>query len=212
MAKYYPIFLNIVGKKCVVIGGGSVAWRKVCSLMEAGAMVTVVSPEFCSELEKETGIEKIRQKYSEELLGGAVIVVASTDDQEVNKKVYYDAVNRGIPVNVVDKPEYCSFIVPSSFTRGDLCISISTGGASPALASNIRAYLEKQFGDEYEKFVKLLSEMRRKVISEIEDESIRRAILQRIAGLDFLEIIRKDGISEAKRKMLALISEKILNG
>jgi len=212
MAKYYPIFLNIIGKKCVVIGGGSVAWRKVRSLKEAGAMVTVVSPEFCSELEKETGIEKIRQKYSEELLGGAVIVVASTDDQEVNKKVYYDAVNLGIPVNVVDKPEYCSFIVPSSFNRGDLCISISTGGASPALASNIRAYLEKQFGDEYEKFVKLLSEMRRKVISEIEDESIRRAILQRIAGLDFLEIIRKDGISEAKRKMLALISEKILNG
>jgi len=105
MVKYYPIFLNIIGKKCVVIGGGSVAWRKVRSLKEAGAMVTVVSPEFCSELEKETEIEKIRQKYSEELLGGAVIVVASTDDQEVNKKVYYDAVNLGIPVNVVDKPE-----------------------------------------------------------------------------------------------------------
>lgn len=210
MAKYYPIFLNIQDKKCVVIGGGNVAWRKVCSLKEAGARVTVVSPEFCPELEKETEIERIKQKYDKEFLKEALVVIASTDDEEVNKRIYSDAMEKGILVNVVDKPEFCSFIVPSSMVRGDLCISISTGGASPALARNIREYLEKQFGNEYDEFTKLLSEMRRKVLSEIVDESIRRDILQQIAALDMLEVVKERGILEAKKRMLEIISEKIL--
>jgi precorrin-2 dehydrogenase/sirohydrochlorin ferrochelatase len=209
MAKYYPILLNIQDKKCLVVGGGNVAWRKVCSLKDAGGRVTVVSPEFCPEMEKEPGIERIRQKYEEGFLDGVLVVVASTDDEEVNKKIYYDAVKRGIPVNVVDRPEFCSFIVPATIMRGDLSISISTGGASPALARNIRESLEKQFGDEYGEFAKLLSETRRKVLSEIPDESIRRDILQRIAGLDMLEIVKQKGIDEAKMKMLRIISEKI---
>ena len=209
MAKYYPILLNIQDKKCLVVGGGNVAWRKVCSLKDAGARVTVVSPEFCPEMGKETGIERIQQKYEERFLNGVLVVVASTDDEEVNKKVYYDAVKRGILVNVVDRPEFCSFIVPATINRGDLSISISTGGASPALARNIRESLEKQFGDEYGEFAKLLSETRRKILSEISNESIRRDILQRIAGLDMLEIIKQKGIAEAKKKILRIISEKI---
>ena len=209
MAKYYPILLNIQDKKCLVVGGGNVAWRKVCSLKDAGARVTVVSPEFCPEMEKEIGIERIQQKYEEGFLNGVLVVVASTDDEEVNKKVYYDAVKMGILVNVVDRPEICSFIVPATIIRGDLSISISTGGASPALARNIRENLEKQFGDEYGEFAKLLSETRRKILSEISNESIRRDILQRIAGLDMLEIIKQKGIAEAKKKILRIISEKI---
>ncbi|HHT9144362.1 MAG: bifunctional precorrin-2 dehydrogenase/sirohydrochlorin ferrochelatase [Candidatus Brocadiaceae bacterium] len=209
MAKYYPILLNIQDKKCLVVGGGNVAWRKVCSLKDAGARVTVVSPEFCPEMEKETGIERIQQKYEEGFLNGVLVVVASTDDEEVNKKVYYDATKRGILVNVVDRPEFCSFIVPATIIRGDLSISISTGGASPALARNIRESLEKQFGDEYGEFAKLLSEMRRKILSEISDESIRRDILQRIAGLDMLNIVKEKGVAEAKNKILEIISEKI---
>jgi precorrin-2 dehydrogenase/sirohydrochlorin ferrochelatase len=209
MAKYYPILLNIQDKKCLVVGGGNVAWRKVCSLKEAGARVTVVSPEFCPEMEKETGIERIQQKYEEGFLNGVLVVIASTDDEEVNKKVYYDAVKRGILVNVVDRPEFCSFIVPATISRGDLSISISTGGASPALARNIRESLEKQFGDEYGEFAKLLSETRRKILSEISDESIRRDILQRIAGLDMLNVVKEKGIAEARKKILGIISEKI---
>jgi len=209
MAKYYPILLNIQDKRCLVVGGGNVAWRKVCSLKDAGARVTVLSPEFCPEMGKETGIERIQQKYEERFLNGVLVVVASTDDEEVNKKVYYDAVKMGILVNVVDRPEFCSFIVPATIIRGDLSISISTGGASPALARNIRESLEKQFGDEYGEFAKLLSETRRKILSEISDESIRRDILQRIAGLDILEIVKQKGIAEAEKKILGIISEKI---
>ena len=209
MAKYYPILLNIQDKKCLVVGGGNVAWRKVCSLKDAGARVTVLSPEFCPEMGKEPGIERIQQKYEEGFLNGVLVVVASTDDEEVNKKVYYDAVKMGILVNVVDRPEFCSFIVPATISRGDLSISISTGGASPALARNIRESLEKQFGDEYGEFAKLLSETRRKILSEISDESIRRDILQCIAGFDMLEIVKEKGVAEARKKILGIISEKI---
>ncbi|HEY4482090.1 MAG TPA: bifunctional precorrin-2 dehydrogenase/sirohydrochlorin ferrochelatase, partial [Candidatus Brocadiaceae bacterium] len=116
---------------------------------------------------------------------------------------------KGILVNVVDRPEFCSFIVPATINRGDLSISISTGGASPALARNIRESLEKQFGDEYGEFAKLLSETRRKIISEVSDESIRRDILQRIADLDMLDVVKEKGIAEAKKKILGIISEKI---
>lgn len=193
----------------MVVGGGDVAWRKVCSLKEAGAKVTVISPQFCPELEEETGIERIKQKYSKEYLKDALIVIASTDNEEVNKGIYHDAIERGLLVNVVDKPEFCSFIVPASIMRGNLCLSISTSGASPALARNIREYLEKQFGDEYREFTSLLAEMRRKVLSEIKDESIRRNILQRIASLDMVEIVKKRGIDEVKKGMLAVISEEI---
>ncbi len=209
MAKYYPIFLNIQDKKCVVVGGGNVAWRKVCSLKEVGARVTVVSPEFCPELEKESGVERVKQKYGEGCLEGAFVVVASTDDEEVNKKVYFDAVQKGILVNVVDRPEFCSFIVPASVVRGDICISISTGGASPALARRIRERLEEQFGDEYGEFALLLSEMRKKILSEVSDESVRREILQRVAGLDMLDVVKKKGTAEAKKKMLEIASEII---
>ena len=212
MARYYPVFLSIQDKKCVVVGGGNVAWRKVCSLKEAGAKVTVVSPDFCPELERELGVERIRQKYDTGILKGAVLVVASTDDGVVNKKVFSDAVESGILVNVVDKPDLCSFIVPASIQRGDLCISISTGGASPALARNIREYLEGQFGEEFNEFTKLLSEMRRKMLSEIKDDSIRRDILQRIAGFDILEVMKQNGVPAAKKRILEIVSEKMSGG
>ncbi|MDR4509997.1 MAG: bifunctional precorrin-2 dehydrogenase/sirohydrochlorin ferrochelatase [Candidatus Brocadiaceae bacterium] len=208
MAKYYPIYLHIRDKKCVVVGGGKVAWRKVCSLREAGARVTVVAPDICAELSREEGVEIIKQKYDESFLKEAMIVIASTDDEQVNTTVYSDAMKRGLLVNVVDRPEFCSFIVPSSIERGDLRISISTGGASPALARNIRKSLEGQFGKEYCEFTRLLSEMRKKVLVEVRNESIRRDILQRIAGLDFLEVIKKDGPDVAQRRMLDVISEK----
>ena len=112
MAKYYPILLNIQDKKCLVVGGGQCRLAQGMQLKRCGCAGTVVSPEFCPEMGKETGIERIQQKYEEGFLDGVLVVVASTDDEEVNKKVYYDAVKRGILVNVVDRPEFCSFIVP----------------------------------------------------------------------------------------------------
>lgn len=204
--KYYPINLNIQGKKCVIIGGGEVAYRKACSLKEAGAEVTVVCPEPCTELAKEKGITLIEKRYDERDLDGAFLVIAATDDAEVNRNVFQDASKRNVLVNVVDCPELCSFIVPSSVVRGDLCISISTGGASPALAKRIREDLEKTYGQEYEHYLKLLSKMRNVAMSKITDPEKRRKILQRLAEPDIIELIKQHGTERAESELLNMIS------
>lgn len=135
----------------------------------------------------------MKQNYGEECLEGALVVVVSTNNEEIDKKVYFDAVKKGLLVNVVDRPEFCTLIIPASAVRGDICISISTGGASTALAKNLRKRLEEQFGNEYGEFAHLLSEMRKKIYSEITAESVQRHILQRVAGSDMLDIVKKNG-------------------
>ncbi len=206
MPKYYPIYLEIDKKKCVVIGGGDVAYRKACGLKEAGGEITVISPEFCNNFLSETEMVLNKKKYEESDLNQAVIVIASTNDESVNKKIYTDAVKRSIPVNVVDQPKLCSFIVPSIVKSGDLRISISTGGSSPALSKNIRKSLEKQFGSEYADLIELLSRMRKLALSTIKDDNVRKRVLTSFAENEYLEMIRKDGKSAVEDKMRDIIS------
>lgn len=205
MPKYYPVYLDVKGKKCVIVGGGNVAYRKACSLKEAGAKVTVISPDICPEMSNEKGLTLINKNYNENCLDGAMLVIAATDDEEVNKKVSLDAGKRNIIINVVDRPELCTFIVPATVKRGEFCISISTGGASPALAKNIRKELEVVFGPEYEGYVNLLNKMRDIAMSNVKDGAKRREILQRLAEKDILEIVKTNGIKEAEVKMKEII-------
>jgi precorrin-2 dehydrogenase/sirohydrochlorin ferrochelatase len=199
--------LDIKDKKCVIVGGGKVAYRKACSLKEAGADVTVISPDTCPEMTNEKGLVLINKNYDESCLDGAMLVIAATDNEEVNKKVSLDAGKRNIIINVVDRPELCSFIVPSTVKRGDLCISISTGGASPALAKNIRKELEDVFGPEYGEYIDLLTRMRDVAMSDVKDDAKRREILQRLAEKDILEIVKTKGTEEAEAKIREIISQ-----
>lgn len=207
MSKFYPIHLNVKGKKCVIIGGGKVAYRKACRLKESGADVVVVSLEICSEMVNEEGLVLIKREYDECFLDDALLVIAATDNEAINKKVLLDAEKRNIMVNVVDYPERCSFIVPSTINRGDLCISISTGGASPAVAKRIREWLEAAFGKEYEEYLDLLTKMRSVAMSRVEDSVKRRKILQRLAEKDIFDIVKDDGIESAEAKMREIIFE-----
>ncbi len=207
MSRFYPLYLDIKDKKCVIVGGGKVAYRKACSLKEAGADVTVISPDTCPEMAKEKGLALINKSYDESCLDGAMLVIAATDNEEVNKKVSLDAGKRDIIINVVDRPELCSFIVPSTVKRGDLCISISTGGASPALAKNIRKELEDVFGPEYGEYIDLLTRMRDVAMSDVKDDAKRREILQRLAEKDILEIVKTKGTEEAEAKIREIISQ-----
>ncbi len=207
MSKFYPIHLDIKGKKCVIIGGGKVAYRKACRLKESGADVVVVSPEVCSEMVNEEGFVLIKKEYEECFLDGALLVIAATDNEVINKKVTLDAEKRNIMVNVVDYPERCSFIVPSTINRGDLCISISTGGASPAVAKRIREELEATFGKEYEEYLDLLTKMRSLAMSTVEDSVKRRKILQRLAEKDIFDTVKDEGIKGAETKMREIIFE-----
>lgn len=190
---YYPIALDLAGKKALVVGGGAVALRKIETLMEFGARVTVVSPEALPDIERLAGSGKItfeRRGYLSMDLAGAVIVIAATDDREVNMQVSEDARAANVPVNVVDVPDLCSFIVPANVTRGDLVISITTAGKSPALARRVREKIEEMFGPEYGEFADLLGEMRELAKERIDSQQAREKIFKAILDSEVLDLLR----------------------
>jgi siroheme synthase-like protein len=201
---YYPIFLNIQGKRCVVIGGGEVALRKVKTLLEHSASVEVVSLELCPELNKlarEGKIKSCAKNYESRDLKGALIAIAATDDAQTNEIISSDARKRGVMVNVVDVPEHSDFIVPSTLTRGDIAIAVSTSGKSPALARKIRTELESKFGDEYTKLAETVSEVRNQLKQE--GVSLANEAWQEVLGLDMLtKLLRQNRVREAKDSML----------
>ena len=192
--RYYPVFLDLVGRLAVVVGGGNVAERKVITLLDYAADVVVVSPDLTPTLDalaSEGRIAVERRPYVRGDLAGAFIVVCSTDDEEVNRAVYAEAEAAGCLVNVVDVPELCNFIVPSIVSRGPLQIAVSTAGAAPAVAKKIRRGLEEQFGDEWGDYVELLGEVRSLVMAEEPDAARRSKVFQAIADSDILGRIRK---------------------
>ena len=160
---YYPIFFNLRSKTAVVVGGGKVALRKVRTLLECGADLTVVGPKPCPgivKLSKDGLIHLIQRDYEPGDLKDAVIAVVCTDMKKVNRKVAADAKRAGVLANVVDDLKASDFIIPSFFRRGNLTIAVSTSGVSPALARKIRAKLEKAFGEEYGSLLSIIGEVR----------------------------------------------------
>jgi precorrin-2 dehydrogenase/sirohydrochlorin ferrochelatase len=197
---YYPIILDLSGEKCLVVGGGRVALRKVAALCEAGALVTVVSPEICGELENLEGARLCRRSYEPGDITGCTLVFAATDDRSLNMSISNDSAGQNIPVNVVDDPDLCSFIVPAVCRRGDLMISVTTSGKSPALSRRIRKQLEQRYGPEYEVFVNLLGEVRDLVKSSYSSHTEREAAFSRLIESGILELL-KDGRCEQAREM-----------
>ena len=164
--KFLPIFMNVEGQSCLVVGGGQVASRKVFMLQRANAKVTVISPALCSELQThaEAGeIEHLAREFQPEDVRGRAVIIAATDQREVNKQVFDSASAQGIPVNVVDDPELCRFITPSIIDRSPVQIAISTGGASPVLARLLRARLETYIPAAYGRLALLVESFRDRV-------------------------------------------------
>jgi precorrin-2 dehydrogenase/sirohydrochlorin ferrochelatase len=156
----YPIFLDLSDRRCVVVGGGEVANRKARKLLQARARVVVISPEVGAELES-VAVEVHRRPYREGDLEGAYLAFAATDSREVNAAVAREAEERGIPVNVADRPSEGDFALPSTLRRGRLQVAVSTGGASPTLARKIKDELEGVFGPEWAGIVEELGRNRR---------------------------------------------------
>lgn len=176
------MFLDLSGRRCVVIGGGKVAGRKARKLLQARAEVVVISPETEPEIES-VAVEVHRRPYREGDLEGAYLAFAATDVREVNAAVAREAKERGIPVNVADKPAEGDFAVPSTLRRGRLQVAVSTGGASPALARKIRLKLEESFGPEWAGIVEEFERARRRGEppgEELEEEV--RVCLSRLRG------------------------------
>lgn len=173
----YTVNINLFQEPCLVIGGGNIAARKIEKLLDAGAIVTVISPELTDELvglNSEQKIQWINRFYEPGDIKGYILVIASTDDPKVNEAVYTEARKENVLVNCVDKPAYCNFYVPAIIQRGDLQIAISTSGSAPFLSKRIRMLLEEHLYDGLAQDLEELKQMRNKLKMELSPEIIDR--------------------------------------
>jgi precorrin-2 dehydrogenase/sirohydrochlorin ferrochelatase len=194
----FPITLDIRGRKAVVVGGGAVAARKCRSLLEAGAAVTVIAPVITAELQRlhrEGEISILPRPYLAGDLAGMILVFAATDNHAVNRAVAGEAKRLGILVCVADEPAEGNFASPSIVRRGDLLLTISTGGRSPALARRIRQDLEARYGPEYGDIVTIVGEFREKLLTEGRESAYNDQLFNELLNGDltrFLNPIEQD--------------------
>lgn len=210
--KYYPVCLDISNRKCVVVGGGDVAERKVLHLLECGAAVDVVGMTLTDALKTMAGsgrIGWIEAPYEDRFLEGAFLAIGATDRTEVNRRVYEDARKRGILVNVVDVPACCDFIVPSVVRRGDLTVAVSTGGRSPALAKKIREDLETRYGPEYSDFLRIMGKIREKIVGSGQGSESNRRVFEEILRSPLLECIREGRWDDARKLVREYAGEDV---
>ncbi len=181
--EFLPVFFDIKGKPCAVIGGGDVAARKVAMLLNSGGKVTVVAPELCPTLKQQAesgAICHVQSRFAPTHLHEAILVIAATDDREVNKQVSAVAKTHRLPVNVVDDPDYCSFIMPSVIDRSPVIVAVSTGGASPVLARLLRARLETLIPGAYGRLATLAEKFRGRVKQHFTESSQRRIFWENV--------------------------------
>jgi siroheme synthase-like protein len=205
---FYPVFLNLQGRPVTVIGGGEVAERKVESLAEAGASVTVISPRLTSRLESLAAEKRIRverRPYAAGDSAGAVLVFSATDDPEVSAAVFQDAAKAGVLVNTADDPARCDFIMPSVARNGEIAIAISTGGASPGLAALLRRKIEELIGPEYAALAELLSGSREEIKRRFPDPHRRRDVHYRILNSDIIDRLKRQDSAGAERRLREII-------
>ena len=191
---YYPIFLKIENRPCLVVGGGEVGARKVKTLLSCGASVALVSPEveeWLGEKIREGVVDLVGNHYEEKHLEGCFLVIAATDDVELNSRIAKDAERRGLLCNVVDYPQEGNFILPALIQRGALTLAISTSGKSPALARQIREDLELRFGTEYADFLEIMGAVRRRLLRESQDSRTNKEKFDRLVQSDLLELVRR---------------------
>ena len=214
----YPIMVNLSGRRCLVIGGGAVAERKVKSLLQAGAHVTIVSTAFTEgllEMGNQSEVMLYRQRFHPSIMIDEPysLVVAATNDAEVNAHVHEIALRQGQLINVVDQPQLSSFIVPSVVRRGKLVIAVSTGGASPSAARKIAQELDNAYGEEYEAYLDFLSELRLLIQSKVADKQARQRVFKEMLEWDVLAKIRGGTFASWKEKLyIALEKEPWMQG
>jgi len=202
--RYYPILLDIKNRDCLVVGGGSVGSRKVATLLDCGAQVTVVSPQFSETLRQiaaEHAVRLIERRYESGDLLGMFLVIGATDDEQLNQRVSADASEHDMLCNIADRPAACNFILPAIVNRGDLTITVSTSGKSPAMAKRIRQHLSNQFGPEYGQCLVLMGKLRKALLSQAHAPEAHKILFEQLLGAGILDMIREQQI-EAVDKLL----------
>lgn len=202
-APLYPVSLVVAAKRCVVVGGGAVAARKVEGLAQAGAAVTVVAPRMCAQI-RSSGADLLERAYRRGDLDGAWLAIAATDDPQVNRQVHADGVAARVWVNAADEPESCAFTLPAVLRRGPVSVAVSTGGHSPALAGWLRDRIGAEIGPEFGRLAELLSEARDRV--QAAGGSTEGLDWRRALDSDMLDLIRTGRVAQARERLLACLS------
>ena len=206
---FYPAFIDLTGRRCLVVGGGPVGTEKAEKLVDAGAEVRLVSPEITDRLAELVTTGAIcdfhRRGYRPEDLDDCLLVIAATSDADVNRQVWEDGEARRMLVNVVDVPPLCNFIVPSIMRQGDLAVAVSTGGASPVVARAVRQRIEAEIGPEWGELVALLRATREELKQRFLTMPERAAAMERLLATDILDRLASGDPAGAR----ALIAEHL---
>jgi precorrin-2 dehydrogenase/sirohydrochlorin ferrochelatase len=208
--QYYPIHLDIQNRQCLIVGGGAVGTRKVNTLLECGARVTVVSPEPTPQLTRlasEGSITLEKRDYRSDDITGMFLVIGATDDESLNRRVSKDAERAHILCNIADRPEVCNFILPSIVRRGDLVITVSTSGKSPALAKHLRQKLEAQFGREYADFLLLMGTIRKKLLSQAHAPEAHKDLFHKLIDSNLIELMQAGKTEEINSLLYKILGE-----
>jgi precorrin-2 dehydrogenase/sirohydrochlorin ferrochelatase len=209
--RYYPINLDVQNRECLVVGGGGVGERKVKTLLECGALVTVVTTDATEALQtlaSERSISLKTREYEPSDMEGKFLVIGATDNEEVNEKISKDAAERKLLCNIADRPAACNFVLPAIARQGDLLIAISTSNKSPAVARRIRQNLEKEFGPEYALLLNLMGAIRQKLLSESKSPEAHKRVFEQLLDEGLLEMIREN----RTRDVDALLKDVLGNG
>ena len=212
MSHYYPVLLDLRGRPCIVIGGGTIATGKVEGLLEAGARVTVIAPLLTPALAAlaEAGqVRHLARAYQPGDLAGAFLGVGATDDRSANAAVWEEASARSLLFNAVDDVPHCNFIAPSIIRQGDLTVAISTGGKAPALAVRLKERLAPELGREYARFLELAGELREGLAAQQPDFEARKAVWYRLVDSDVLALLRAGDEAGARGRIEELTGVKL---
>lgn len=210
--------MKLAGRTVVVVGGGAIAERKVRSLLECGASVTVISPRLkggLNDLASQGRLVHRARTYQRGDLEGAALAIVAVNNKDTGKRIAEEAHRANIPVNVVDRPELCTFIVPAVLRRGHLTMAVSTGGASPAWARHIKRRLGTEYGEEFTRLFDTLGSLRLALMREIDDPALRRRLLLKLADDSILELARSlpaDELEPALRKLISRWSSEDAEG
>lgn len=200
--RYYPINLDVKDRPCLVVGGGGVGERKVRTLLDCGARITVVTPqatEYLEGLVSKGEIELETRGYQRDDLEGKFLVIGATDNEALNQTISKDAGERGMLCNIADRPEVCNFVLPAIVRQGDLLIAISTSNKSPAVARRTRKILEKEFGPEYAVLINLMGAIRQKLLAQSKSPEAHKLMFERLLDEGLLEMIREERIDDVDR-------------
>lgn len=195
-----------------MIGGGEIAARKVNGLLDAGASIIVIGPDICEAIEESARggrVKIVRRKYRKGDLKGMALVIVAIDDAALNRRVAADARASGVPVNVADDPDECDFTIPAVMRRGDITVAIGTGGASPALAREMKKVIEKVIGPEYAELTRILGELRRTFLERGEKLSERRALFEALIGSGLKDCLKRRDFKAAKKIVTDLAGEDV---